>query len=61
MRGETDCASPDDVGHFVLVLPHQHPEVARVADGGQTEVELLLRELLREEEAGGDLVGGNRG
>ena len=45
--------SPDDVGHLVLVLPHHHPEVTGVADGGEVEVELLLREVLREEEEGG--------
>ena len=48
-----DRLSPDDVGDLVLILPHHHPEVPGVADGGEVEVELLLCEVLRKEEEGG--------
>ena len=53
--------SPDDVGHLVLVLPHHHPEVTGVADGGQVEIELLLGEVLREEKEGGGEGSGEVG
>ena len=52
---------PDDVGHLVLVLPHHHPEVPCVADGGQVEIELLLGELLWEEKEGGGEGSGEVG
>ena len=45
--------SPDDVCHLVLILPHHHPKVPGVADGGDVEVELFLSEVFREEEEGG--------
>ena len=57
--------SPDDICHFILILPHHHPEVAGVADGGDVEVELFLCEVLREEEESGGEgsreVGGESG